>query len=124
MFNVDFLYGISKEEQRDKWKKSIRQVGEEVYSFFQDVAPDKGYAIREGQWDMACEITDAMRDKKHILVEAGVGTGKTFGYIVPLLYYHKIGVCETLNPYKYGIFLSKNQITPHWLWYNRVDKKL
>ena len=89
MFNVDFLYGISKEEQRDKWKKSIRQVGEEVYSFFQDVAPDKGYAIREGQWDMACEITDAMRDKKHILVEAGVGTGKTFGYIVPLLYYHK-----------------------------------
>ncbi len=39
---------------------------------------------------MSCEITDAMKNRQHILVEAGVGIGKPFAYIVPLLFYHKI----------------------------------
>ena len=38
---------------------------------------------------MSFEITDAMKNRQHIVVEAGVGIGKTFAYIVPLLYYRK-----------------------------------
>ena len=33
---------------------------------------------------MSFEITDAMKNRQHIVVEAGVGIGKTFAYIVPL----------------------------------------
>ncbi len=54
-----------------------------------NTAIEKGFENREGQWDMSFEIVDAMKNRQHILVEAGVGIGKTFAYIVPLLYYYK-----------------------------------
>lgn len=86
----DFWHSeAEKKELKEQWKKDFRKIGEEVYSFFIDTAIDKGYQNREGQWEMSCEITDAMRNHQHIVVEAGVGIGKTFAYIVPLLYYHK-----------------------------------
>ena len=80
---------IEKKEKQKKWTDNFRKIGEEVYTFFVDTVIEKGYENREGQWDMSCEITDAMKRKQHILVEAGVGIGKTFAYIVPLLFYHK-----------------------------------
>ena len=76
---------IEKKEKQKKWTDNFRKIGEEVYTFFVDTVIEKGYENREGQWDMSCEITDAMKRKQHILVEAGVGIGKTFAYIVPLL---------------------------------------
>lgn len=78
-----------KQEQKRKWKQDFKNIGEDVYTFFIDTAIQMGFEDREGQWDMSFEIADAMRKKQHILVEAGVGIGKTFAYIVPLLYYHK-----------------------------------
>lgn len=76
-------------ERQKRRANEFNRIGEMVYSFFIDTAISEGFENREGQWDMSCEITDAMKDKLHILVEAGVGIGKTFAYIVPLLYYHK-----------------------------------
>ena len=76
-------------ERRKKWKQDFQSIGQDVYSFFIDTAIEKGFENREGQWDMSFEIVDAMKNQQHILVEAGVGIGKTFAYIVPLLYYHK-----------------------------------
>lgn len=70
-------------------KKEFDLIGTQVDSFFMDKAPELGFEERIGQWEMACEIVQAMKDKHHIIVEAGVGIGKTFAYIVPLLYYHK-----------------------------------
>lgn len=78
-----------KQEQKKKWKQDFKNIGEDVYTFFIDTAIQMGFEDREGQWDMSFEIADAMKKKQHILVEAGVGIGKTFAYIVPLLYYHK-----------------------------------
>ena len=77
-------------ERRKKWKQDFQSIGQDVYSFFIDTAIEKGFENREGQWDMSFEIVDAMKNQQHILVEAGVGIGKTFAYIVPLLYYHTI----------------------------------
>lgn len=82
-------YKFRDEEDRNVRLKNFTQIGEKVFSFFLEEAPQRGFEEREGQWDMACDIVTAMRDKKHILVEAGVGIGKSFAYIVPLLYYHK-----------------------------------
>jgi ATP-dependent DNA helicase DinG len=40
---------------------------------------------RPGQVRMAAEIASAMRDQVHLLVQAGTGTGKSLGYLVPAL---------------------------------------
>lgn len=81
--------GIEKKKQQKRWRDIFKEIGEEVYTFFIDTLINEGYEEREGQWDMSCEIADAMKNRQHILVEAGVGIGKTFAYIVPLLFYHK-----------------------------------
>ena len=48
-------------------------------SFFCDEGPVKhGFEKRDGQLDMAMEIVDAIFQKKHLAVEAGVGIGKSF----------------------------------------------
>jgi ATP-dependent DNA helicase DinG len=43
------------------------------------------YEYREGQVRMAEAIAVAFRDKKHLLVEAGTGTGKTLAYLIPAI---------------------------------------
>lgn len=81
-----------KEEKRKlekKRRKELYQISTQVDTFFFDKAPTLGFEERIGQQEMSYDIVQAMLDKKHILVEAGVGIGKTFAYIVPLLYYHK-----------------------------------
>ena len=87
-FNLWYSEAEEKELEK-KRKQDFQNIGEKVYSFFLDTAIQNGYEEREGQWDMSCEITDAMKNHQHILVEAGVGIGKTFAYIVPLLFYHQ-----------------------------------
>lgn len=44
-----------------------------------------GGAPRAGQIEMAIAVSDAFTKKQHLLVEAGTGTGKSLGYIVPAL---------------------------------------
>ncbi|WP_432507536.1 ATP-dependent DNA helicase [Kineococcus arenarius] len=38
---------------------------------------------REGQARMALAVADAVRDERHLLVQAGTGTGKSMAYLVP-----------------------------------------
>jgi ATP-dependent DNA helicase DinG len=40
---------------------------------------------RPGQVQMADEVASAMREQVHLLVQAGTGTGKSLGYLVPAL---------------------------------------
>src|SRR5947207_444599 len=43
------------------------------------------YEYREGQIKMAEAIATAFTDKKHLIVEAGTGTGKTLAYLIPAI---------------------------------------
>ncbi len=43
----------------------------------------ENYEYRAGQIKMAEAITKAFEDKKHLIVEAGTGTGKTLAYLIP-----------------------------------------
>jgi len=43
------------------------------------------YEFRSGQLEMAQLVEAAFREKRHLLVEAGTGTGKTLAYLVPAL---------------------------------------
>ncbi|MGZ6977893.1 MAG: ATP-dependent DNA helicase, partial [Acidimicrobiia bacterium] len=41
------------------------------------------YEYRAGQLAMAEAAESALAEKKHLIVEAGTGTGKTLAYLVP-----------------------------------------
>src|SRR4026209_2328861 len=41
------------------------------------------YEYRPGQMEMARAVMRAFAEKKHLIVEAGTGTGKTIAYLVP-----------------------------------------
>jgi ATP-dependent DNA helicase DinG len=43
------------------------------------------YEFRPGQLEMAEAVENALQDKKHLIVEAGTGTGKTLAYLVPAI---------------------------------------
>jgi ATP-dependent DNA helicase DinG len=43
------------------------------------------YEYRSGQIEMAERVTSAFAEKKHLIVEAGTGTGKTLAYLVPAI---------------------------------------
>lgn len=45
------------------------------------------YEERESQSAMFREVYAALSDDKHLLIEAGTGTGKSLGYLIPALYY-------------------------------------
>lgn len=78
----------------DPWNKAVNTVEGSVWDFFNNRAIGCGYKYREGQYDMAESVTEAIRGKHHLAVEAGVGIGKSFGYLVPALAFHK----ATRNP--------------------------
>ncbi len=43
------------------------------------------YEYRKGQFEMAQAVEAALNDKRHLIVEAGTGTGKTLAYLLPAL---------------------------------------
>ena len=53
-----------------------------VENFF-DMSEKNGFERREGQIEMAQEITQAIIKKDSLIVEAGVGIGKSIAYLVP-----------------------------------------
>lgn len=44
-----------------------------------------GYTYRESQQRMAEMIWDALGQGEHVVIEAGTGIGKTYGYLIPVL---------------------------------------
>ena len=86
--NFSFVFNSPKEQEKKK-KTDLQAIGEKVTSFFWYVAPEHGFEMREGQQDMSFEIVDALIHDQHFAVEAGVGIGKSFGYLVPVLLYNK-----------------------------------
>lgn len=80
---------------RDAEQKYVT-VSNQVETFFTDLQRGKlpvktgtKMAFRAGQKEFATSIMDALQNKKILLVEAGVGIGKSFGYLIPLTYTEK-----------------------------------
>ncbi len=49
----------------------------------------KGYEFRQGQVEMTFAIKKALEEQKHLIVEAGTGTGKTLAYLIPAISFAK-----------------------------------
>src|SRR5579885_2494782 len=43
------------------------------------------YEFRKGQLEMAQAVECALKEHRHLIVEAGTGTGKTLAYLLPAL---------------------------------------
>ena len=85
-----FYFGFNTSEERKKRRKAeLYSMSEQVSTFFWDEAPQHGLEMREGQQDMSFEIVDALINDQHFAIEAGVGIGMSFGYLVPVLLYSK-----------------------------------
>lgn len=53
------------------------------------------WEFRPGQLEMACEVEAALDERRHLIVEAGTGTGKTLAYLVPLIAAGKRAIIST-----------------------------
>lgn len=57
----------------------------EVTVRLKDTLPQ--YEAREAQEIMIGEVKTALQEEKHLLIEAGTGTGKSLGYLLPAIYH-------------------------------------
>jgi ATP-dependent DNA helicase DinG len=53
------------------------------------------YEERPQQLEMARVVAESIRDRRHAVVEAGTGSGKSFGYLIPILESGKKAVIST-----------------------------
>ncbi|MCM3747507.1 ATP-dependent DNA helicase DinG [Paenibacillus pasadenensis] len=76
--------------REDGTDNPLAQVGfedflEQVKTGFTELFPD--YEEREAQTTMFREVNEAFENNRHLLIEAGTGTGKSLGYLIPSLYF-------------------------------------
>jgi ATP-dependent DNA helicase DinG len=70
--------------------KSGARTGEgSLYNFFAPggvlAKAHPAYEFRRGQLQMAQAVEQALAEKRHLIVEAGTGTGKTLAYLLPVI---------------------------------------
>ena len=63
------------------------KLGDWIGDIFYDFLPEHGYEVREEQIYTAFQLADAICVKKVHLAEAGLGTGKTFAYLLSAIAY-------------------------------------
>lgn len=63
------------------------KLNEWIGDVFYDILPEAGFDLRDEQIFMAFQIDRAIKEKKVIFAEAGVGTGKTFVYLLYAICY-------------------------------------
>ncbi|MGH2514490.1 MAG: DEAD/DEAH box helicase, partial [Ktedonobacterales bacterium] len=56
-----------------------------------------GYEERPAQIEMAQRVADALEQSKHLVIEAGTGTGKSLAYLLPIVRSNKVALISTAN---------------------------
>ncbi|MFA9556987.1 ATP-dependent DNA helicase [Evansella sp. AB-rgal1] len=70
-----------------KTENFFDKLGEFIGDVFYDILPEQGYELRDEQIFMAFQVEQAFKNKNIIFAEAGVGTGKTFVYLLYAICY-------------------------------------
>ncbi len=77
------------ERHMDIWKKE-QEFDEELYDkvdkFYKQIEGMKKVEYRPGQSMMSFDICETIGNKEILVIEAGVGIGKSWAYLVPLIY--------------------------------------
>lgn len=76
----------------DIWKKT-RNFNRELYDnmdqFYEHLQGQKHIEYRPGQDTMSYDILEILSNKEVLVIEAGVGIGKSWAYLIPLIYASK-----------------------------------
>ncbi|MFC3884217.1 ATP-dependent DNA helicase DinG [Bacillus songklensis] len=75
------------EEELPQPPRSFEEFNETKEEVFSRVLPH--YENRPAQWNMMSMVHEALSTHQHALIEAGTGTGKTLGYLIPSVFYAK-----------------------------------
>ena len=70
------------------WKKESKideSLFLDVQDFFDHIQDSEYLQYRDGQRNMAYSVVDAINNKQILLIEAGVGIGKSYAYLIPLI---------------------------------------
>lgn len=67
-------------------RAAAKSVPDEVARLLSESVDHLGGIHRQGQEDMARSVAQAIEDGVHLLVQAGTGTGKSLGYLIPALH--------------------------------------
>ena len=86
-YDNDTLFNALYQEVPEKAR--LQRMNQGIWEFFCENIDRYGFQSREGQENMALDIGEAIANKRHLMVEAGVGIGKSFAYIVPLMLFKK-----------------------------------
>nr|WP_060681867.1 ATP-dependent DNA helicase [Virgibacillus halodenitrificans]CDQ31717.1 putative ATP-dependent helicase DinG [Virgibacillus halodenitrificans] len=70
-----------------KTENFFDRLGDYIGDVFYDILPEQGYDLRDEQIYMAFQLEQAFKNKHTIFAEAGVGTGKTFVYLLYAICY-------------------------------------
>ncbi|MDR4533344.1 ATP-dependent DNA helicase [Glutamicibacter sp. PS] len=60
---------------------------EQALGLLQAAVESMGGQVRPGQQEMVKHVVEALDEERHLLVQAGTGTGKSMGYLIPALAY-------------------------------------
>ncbi|QSF46240.1 ATP-dependent DNA helicase [Paenibacillus tianjinensis] len=80
------LYKLQKREPTKDIEPSLVDAIFRIYDRF----PRLGLRERIGQQDMSLDIADAYINGRNAMIEAGVGIGKSFGYLIPSLLINQV----------------------------------
>lgn len=86
---LNWLNELSKSQKRKPKKELERSLVEGIFRVY-DRFPRMGLRERIGQQDMSLDITDAYVNGRNAMIEAGVGIGKSFGYLIPSLLINQV----------------------------------
>lgn len=75
----------SKSERR----KMLGELCTKIDEFF-DNSSQYNLTYREGQHNMALDVFEAIESHTFLIVEDGVGIGKSYAYLIPLIYYYSL----------------------------------
>jgi ATP-dependent DNA helicase DinG len=87
------VHGVALKKKRQVEKelpgslRSFEEFSKTKEELFQQVLLH--YENRPAQWNMMNMVHEALSTHQHALIEAGTGTGKTLGYLIPSVYYAK-----------------------------------
>jgi ATP-dependent DNA helicase DinG len=80
------------------------------------------YEFRRGQLQMAQTVEQALEEKRHLIVEAGTGTGKTLAYLMPVIRSGKRVIISTgTKNLQEQLFYKDIPFLEHALFGDRVE---
>ncbi|WP_196594497.1 ATP-dependent DNA helicase [Pectinatus sottacetonis] len=84
MSMTDYLYDESYLTDNE-WHEKLHNIPEITEKILMQLQDKKGMEKRIGQVSMSYEIAQSIYARENIMVEAGVGIGKSFAYLIPAL---------------------------------------